>query len=159
MSKISGQSIIEILIATAVVSVLLVSLLILGTNSLKTTTYARNLDQAIEYSNQASDWLRNMKTSAGWAIFSTTIDEDTSGGLVTYCLISDPLPPDAASFRTLNNGSCSSADFIPGTIFQREVTFDMTTLTSGTITATITTNWEENTTRTAIIYLTLTQWK
>lgn len=156
MKNISGQSIIEILIATAVVAVLLVSLLILGTNSLKATTYARNLNQATEYSNQVGDWLRNMKETAGWELFSTTIRED--GATVTYCL--PTLPADTLEFRNLGNGLCTNTDFIGSTIFQREVVFDTSlAISEGVITATISTNWEENTTRNATIYVTLTQWK
>lgn len=156
MRQISGQSIIEVLIATAVVAVLLVSLLILGTNSLKATTYARNLNQATAYSNQVGDWLRNMKESVGWGIFSTTILEDTATSTVTYCL--STLPADATEFRALANQPCTSTDTIPQTIFTRNVILNVD-LINGTITATINTTWEANTTRNATIYVTLTQWK
>ena len=157
MKNQSGQTIIEVLVATAIVSVLLVSLLILGTNSLKSTNYAKDLNRATEYSNQAADWIRSRKEAEGWETFLSTLEEDTTGNQVSYCL--DTLIEDSSAFRALEGGSCGPEDTISQTIYTRYIDFDLSSSASGIISATITTQWQDNAVRHATVYITLAQWK
>lgn len=155
-SNSRGQSVLEILVATASISVLLVGLLSLGINSTKSTTYARNLNQATEYSGQAADWFRNLKHEMGWAVLSDIVNEDTAGLTVIYCL--NALPSTTNDFRALQDEPCITGSYLSSTIFWREATLDLTNLGTGTIDVTISSIWLDKTERQATVELKLTQW-
>ncbi len=157
MNRSEGQSVVEILIATATVSVLLVSLLILGTNSLKSTTYSRNLSQATTYANQTAEWARNAKNEYGWETLADIIE---AGGtpLVRYCFNS--LPDSQTTFENLSPGECTPETYIPQTIFWREIVFDTSNKSGGLISALVTVFWQgSNTTHQSSVSLTLAKWQ
>lgn len=149
-----GQTVLEVLVAATIVTVLLVGLLSLIVNSSKSTTYSRNLNQATEYSNQAADWLRNQKKQYGWSAFIEAIQNDSGANTVTYCLNNS-----LADFEPLAAGSCSST-YISGTNFSREAIMNLSNVADGTIDITITTSWQEtNDIQNATVNTKLTQWK
>lgn len=134
-----GQSILEILIAVAVTAVLLVSLLSLGTTSVKTSTYSRDLNLATKFSNQVADWLRNQRTEIGWVSFTEILINH--GNEFTLCL--NDFPNNISEFGLIVPGNCNYAggELISGTSFWREAHFNLTTVNDGTIKATIHTHW------------------
>lgn len=151
----TGQSILEILIAVAVTAVLLVSLLSLGTTSVKTTSYSRDLNQATKYSNQAADWLRNLRSEIGWITFKEIIENDGSG-IITYCF--NTFPTTTLEFQVLTNIPCSASTYIPSTSFYREAEFDLTSSANGIINVKIHTYWQGSQEFKATLDTIIAQW-
>lgn len=100
-----GQSLIELLIAIAVVSLVLVGVVSLSGVSIRNESFSQNQSLASEYNRQALEWIRGYRDS-GWAAFKSY--SSVTGN--NYC--ANALPPDWAS------SSCGT-NFIAGTRFQR----------------------------------------
>ena len=156
MIHLKGQTILEILVATSVVAVLLVGLLSLGNHSLKSSTYAKNLNQATEFSNQLADWFRNIKHEIGWGAFKEILEEDASGTTLTYCF--NNIPATTTEFRNLENASCVTDSYIPNTRFWREANIDLSSINDGSIIININTYWQNNITHQTNVQIKLTQW-
>ena len=138
-----GTSIIEIVIAAALISMAIIAALSLANHSQKQNTYARDLAEATKYTTQAADWIRAQRSSLGWATLAAKGD-----GI--YCLNTVP-----ADFSLIQDGDCDAGDYIPNTLFDRTITLNNT----GTaLQVTITVNWQDSTTRQATIQMELTQW-
>jgi Tfp pilus assembly protein PilV len=111
-----GQSMFEVVLAIAVISLIVVGVVVLSTNAVRNTSFSRNQTQASRYAQEALEWLRNQRNidAAG---FRSKVNATPN-----YCL--DTLP----SIASLNNtGVCGTNEFISGTIFRRQVTFSSTT--------------------------------
>ena len=128
MKNRPGTSIIEIIIATALISMAIIAALSLTNHSQKQNTYARGLAEASGYASQAADWIKTEKNTLGWE----TIDAQAAGD---YCLNTIP-----ADFSALSAGDCGATSFISGTNFQRQITL---TKSPGTINIVITVSWLE----------------
>lgn len=144
MKVLKGTSIIEIVIATALISVSILAALSLTNQSQKQNTYARGLAEASKYTSQAADWIRTQRDLLGWA----TIRAANEG---EYCLIDFP-----ADFTQIESGSCDSNQFIPNTIYKRHIT--LTKPNDTTIKIIIQVSWLENIERQATIEIELAQW-
>lgn len=144
MKYLRGTSIIEIVIATALISVSVISALSLMNNSQKQNTYARGLAEATRYATQASDWIRAERNTLGFGTINTVAAGE-------YCLNTFPV-----NFLSLEAGACSAVSFIPNTIFARKIIIAKNNPTS--INITIEVSWLEKTTRQATIEMELTQW-
>ncbi len=140
-----GQSIVEVVIAAALISVAIISALSLMNYSQKQTNSAKTLAEATKYNYQAADWLRAQKNDLGFA----EIAGKTAG---IYCLNTLPAALPAP-------GACNAGAYIAGTFFTRQLTLDNTGATGGIIKATITTSWLEKTAHTTSIELELNQWQ
>ncbi len=152
----SGQTILEILLATAIIAILLVSLIALSTYSSKSSTYAKQLNQATDYSNQLADWLRDQKQLLGWFSFLQLLEEDTNNNYVTYCF--NNLPSTTNDFRNLSNSPCPSTAHILNTNFTRQATFDLSQTDQGIITVNITTSWQDNIKYQTTMQIKLSRW-
>lgn len=151
MKILRGTSIIEIVIATALISVGIIAALSLVNNSQKQNTYARGLAEASRYASQASDWIRSERSTLGWSSLNTVAEG-------RYCLNNFP-----ADFLALVAGPCDASSFIPNTIpanfYQREIVISKTPVVSPTsINIVIVVTWMEKTERQASIEMELTQW-
>lgn len=155
--NMSGQSILEVVLATTLIAVGLIAALALGNSSQKSASFSRNVNLATNYSYQVADWARNMRTYLGWSNFTYIIQEDNLTS-VTYCLNST-LPSSDLEFQALTSASCAEGDTLSGTIFSRELILDLTNLATGTIDAKVTTSWLENTVHTNNLEFELTQWQ
>lgn len=154
----SGQSILEVVIATTLISMGVIAALSLTNQSQKTSTFAKQLNEATAYNNQLADYLRTAKSTHGFTTLSTIFTEDSQGGIVTYCF--PALTDTLANFLTINPGSCSPTDYIQGTAFVRQMVVDTSNIaTTGIIPITITTSWEDKSTRNAVLNMELTKWK
>lgn len=151
-----GQTILEVIIATTLISMAVIAALSLINQSQKSSTYSKLLDEATALNNQAADYLRNQKSYHGYATLADKITLDASTTHATYCLSSLPATPE--EFLTLSPGTCGPTDYVANTIFRRDLTVATADLDSGIIRATITTNWEDSQTRTTFLDLELTQW-
>ena len=138
---LSGQTILEILVAAAIITTLFVGLLSLNTNSMKGSTYTKELNQANEYASQLADWLKNQKNTLGWTTLFDLLNEDTNNDYVTYCF--NNLPTSLNNFRNLSNSNCPSSSYITNTNFQRSAVFDLASHNQGIINVEITVQWEE----------------
>jgi type II secretory pathway pseudopilin PulG len=145
MIKRRGTSIIEIIIATALISVSIIAALSLANSSQKQNTYARGLAEATKYSTQAADWVRTQRNELGYATIASLDDGE-------YCLNSFP-----TDFTLLINEPCTDGSYILDTLFQRRLILLKTTSTTR---ATIIVSWIENKppTRQSKIEMELTQW-
>lgn len=154
----SGQSILEVVIATTLISMGVIAALSLTNQSQKSSNFAKVQGTATAYNNQLADYLRNQKAILGYATLAEKFLAEDSGGVATYCFAT--LPTSTALFLAHPAGSCNpTTDYIPGTILRRELSVTTGSTASGLLELTITTSWEDNTTRTARLNLELSQWK
>lgn len=154
----SGQSILEVVIATTLISMGVIAALSLTNQSQKSSNFAKLLNEATTYNNQLADYLRTAKSTHGYTVLSSMFADDAQGGIATYCF--PTLTETIADFISIVPGSCSANNFIPGTVFVREMAVDTTNIeATGIIPITITTNWEDKTTRTIRLEMELTKWK
>ena len=144
MKILRGTSIIEILIATAMIGLVILSAMSLINRSQSQNTYARNLSEATKYATQAADWVRQQRDILGW----TTLASKDVG---PYCLTN--LPTDFNSLPT--PGACDSSDYLAN-IFFRQITLD--TSTPNVLKVTITVSWSEQVPRETSIEMELTPW-
>lgn len=142
MSNNKGQSIFEVIVAVALISLILITLVGLATLSIAASTFSRNQTEAARFTQQASEWLRAEKDS-GWTNFST------HAATKYWCLDS----------LTWNKPTtCSASDLISGTIFTRSLIFTINA--DGSIQADVSTNWTDaKGTHTAPTSVVFTNWK
>ncbi len=153
----SGGSILEVVIATTLISMGVIAALSLTNQSQKSSNYAKTLDAATAYNNQAADYLRNQKNQLGYATLAEMFTNDSSGGVAHYCLAN--LPTDSASFLALNPGTCGDTDVLQGTSFMRDLEVDVRNSGAGIIPITITTSWYDSSIRRAVLNMEISQWK
>jgi hypothetical protein len=135
-----------------------VAALSLSNYSTKQNSYSKALNDATSYNSQVADWLRSEKTRLGWAVLVDKLQADTGAGTATYCLTQ--LPSGSNDFTSLTAGNCDpTTDFITGTVFVRELTLITDNIDSGSIAVTVTTSWEEKTTRQATLNMEISKWQ
>lgn len=157
-SKIrTGQSILEVVIATTLISMGVLAALSLTNQSQKSSNYAKTLDAATAFNNQAADYIRNQKNITGFASLSEKFNTDKIGNSAVYCL--NNLPTDATGFMTLDPGVCDDNEFIQGTSFTRWLEVDTANIATGLIPLTITTSWNDAAVRNAVLNMELSKWK
>ncbi|EKD80483.1 MAG: hypothetical protein ACD_40C00076G0003 [uncultured bacterium] len=149
MIKLRGTSIIEIVIAAALISVAVIAALSLTNHSQKQNTSARGLAEATKYNTQATDWIRSQRDILGWATIAAKPNN-------TFCLNS--LPSDFNSLPT--PGACGASSYITGTQYKRQITLtsSATDKTNGIVKITIDVTWEEKLTRHVTTEMELTSW-
>jgi len=123
-----GQSLFELLVAIAMVSLVLVAIISLTTTAVGNTTLAREKSLAAKHTQEGMEWLRNQR-DLNWDAF---IARGTSEGK-TWCL---------SSLNWSNPNPCTSTAFITQTRFIREgvVTYDAIN-SPDTINVVVTTRW------------------
>lgn len=154
-----GTSIIEIVIAAALISVAIISALSLANYSQKQNSYARGLAEATKYTTQAQDWIRSQRESLGWATIAAKAVADDVANVATYCIQALPTTAGGTDFTDLTSGACQSTDYIAGTLYRRELKVDTTGQGSGVLKITVIVTWMEEIERQATVETELTQWK
>lgn len=151
----SGQSLIEVTFATAVVSLVLVTLLSSVISSVQNSRVALEQTRSTQLANETLEWFRGQRDGQGWGPFHSALD--ARGPQLMYCL--PALPADFATLMSTSQlAVCSDAQVITGTNFKRRVEVTVVSDTqvrvvsevsrpgkSGTITTTletILTHWE-----------------
>lgn len=109
----SGQTIVEALVATAVVAIILVTLVSGLTYSVKNTAESKYRSLAGNLAQDAIEVFRRERLILGWATF---LAETPSG---TYCL--NTLPSTTTAFVALTTGACTTTFVQSGMNFEREV--------------------------------------
>lgn len=156
-----GTSIIEIVVAAALISVSIISALSLANHSQKENKYSKDLAEATKYATQGADWIRTQRNIVGWStIRSKALSDDISNN-ATYCLQTlyplSTLDTDP-NFTNLSAGNCAATDYIPNTFFTRTITIDTSSESTGILKITVSVSWLENTQRQATVVMELTQW-
>ena len=119
----SGQSLFEVVISMALISIVLITLVAMAALSIRAAVFSRNQTQAGRLTEQASEWLRSEK-DASWSTFNT------HAATINWCL---------DSLYWQKAVSCSPSDLVSGTNFIRSVKF--TRNADGSIVADVNTNW------------------
>lgn len=123
----SGQSLFEVVLSLAVITIIIVALVILASNSIRNATFSRNKSSATKHSQEMIEWLRGQRDE-DWDSFAQR-------ALTTqYCF-------PALSWADAKIGSCADADTISGTPLKREVFFDRIDATN--IEAQVVVYWED----------------
>lgn len=119
----------EVVLALFIITMIIVAVVILSTNSISNSLFSKNKTLAGRYSQEAVEWLRSERES-NFNNFSAYAD------LPTYCL-------DSLSF--LNTGLCSESETISDTVFERTLYFTKQVSSGKTIIdATVVTTWTDS---------------
>jgi len=105
-----GQSLFEVVTALGVVTIIIVALVALASNSIHNSNFSRDKALATRYSQEATEWLREERDT-NWDIFSSKAETPT------WCLPS-------LSWTAASVGNCNG-DYLSGTRFQREIFFSL----------------------------------
>jgi Tfp pilus assembly protein PilV len=118
-----GQSFIEVVIALALISIVLITLVAMAALSIRASVFSRNQTEASRYTEQAAEWLRSEK-DASWSTFRS------HAAIPNWCL---------DSLYWQKQISCSGSDVISGTVFTRSLKF--TVNADGSVSADLSTTW------------------
>lgn len=122
-----GQSLFEVVLSLAVITLIIVTLILLASNSIRNATFSRNKTIATRNVQEALEWLRGERDE-DFDAFSTRALTSR------YCLPS-------LSWNDAIIGSCGADDLISGTPLKREIVFDI--VTPDNIEVTILVYWED----------------
>lgn len=117
----SGVSLLEVLFATAAVSLVLVAVLSTIISSLQNSRSSLEQAKATQYSREILEWLRQERDSIGWTAFAESMP--AVGSTSVYCL--STLPTGLGVMRTME-GECQEGDQITDTIYTRSLTLSRT---------------------------------
>lgn len=145
----SGQLLIEAIVATVIITLVLVALVSAITFSLTNAQYSRNKALATKYAQEAVEWLRKERDT-GWYTFNS-MAPDTS---TTYCISTFP-----ANISSLTGGVCAGSyindDY---DVFQREMTLTGNAA-DDRVTVTVRVYWQQGLrTEEVIVNTYLTKW-
>ncbi len=129
----AGQSIIEVLVAIAVVGVVLTTIASGLTYSVKNTAEARYRSVATALAQDAVEVFRRERSILGWESFYEVF---VGAPDQVYCF--NTLPANSAAFVALSEGACSAGFQQVGTEFRRQVTVDPT---GSILTVTVVVSW------------------
>ena len=110
-----GQSLFEVVLAIAVLTLVLGGLASLATVSVRNSTFSRNKTLSSKYAQEASEWLRSERDTDRDVFISRAGAVDVT---VRYCLQLQPLAASAWS----NTGACLASEVIANTQFKRDLT-------------------------------------
>ncbi|MEP7167383.1 MAG: hypothetical protein ABI758_05385 [Candidatus Woesebacteria bacterium] len=157
MKQNSGQTLIEVIIATGLVVLVLTTLVSGVALGIRNNRYAKDSALSKEYVREAAEWLRGQRDLSGWGTFANILQADASGNTVNYCL--DTLPAGTQSFSTKGSSTCSGSQKIVNK-FTRQMTIRLTGSPPVQADATITVTWVDGTrTFTSTSTVSLYQWK
>ncbi len=108
-----GQTIVEILMATAVVAVVLTAVAGALTFTVKNSAESKYKAVATQKAQEAVEIFRRERAVLGWETFTETLQNGE------YCF--NELPADSAAFQALTPATCSEGVAEAGTEFTRQV--------------------------------------
>lgn len=135
MTRTSGSSMFELVVAIGIIGLILLTLVSLATLSVKNASFSRNQSEAARLGQQALEWLRSERDkNLNTFVTSTTTNQK-------ICM-TNPL-----SWSSFPVGPCGTANTISG-IFKREADFTATDEDGDTfidkVEAVITVNWADS---------------
>lgn len=117
--KEKGQTLIEILVAVAIITVAMVAVVARTVEAVRNANFARNQSLATRFAQEGVEWARIQRDSLRWSNFEAVIQ---SASPVTYCV--PDLELELADVISVNCDPASEADNIAGTVFDRQVSFN-----------------------------------
>lgn len=130
----SGQTIIEVLIATVVVALVMTAIASALTSSLRNTAEGKFRSYANTHAQQAMEVFIRERNLLGWQQFTESV---ISGA---FCL--NELPADSAAFLIMPSGSCTEGVAFAGTEFVRQA--NVTVVNAEEIRVEVEVLWEDN---------------
>ena len=109
MKNESGQSLFEIILSLAIITLIIVAIVALTATSIRNTTFSKNKTLASRYSQEATEWLRGERDTDFNAFETRTLTP-------LYCFPS-------LSWSSASIGACTSGQEIANTPFRREISF------------------------------------
>lgn len=126
----AGQSMFEVVIALFIITMIIVGVVSLTTNSLSNAVFSKNKTLAGKFSQEAIEWLR-FQREEDISLFLTNVTNSNR-----YCL---------QTLAWTNAGICSSSELITNTVFRREVVFTTSTVSGKKlIEADVVTYWTDS---------------
>ena len=122
----SGQSLVEVVVATGIAMLVLVALVAGATIAVRNSQFSRTKARAMQLNREATEWLRGERKNS-WSEFLSKADDDGK----TFCF-------DSLSW---NDGSCSASEIIDS-VFTREAI--LTKIDENKIDIKITTSWTDS---------------
>ncbi len=120
-----GFALIELLVATGVVTMVMVAVAAGVSVALKNSRYSSEKAQSVRLAQEVVEWMRNKRNVLGWKAFYETIDEDDPnrgavGSETMYCL--GELPESTEGFVGLGNvNDPDGCSMIAGSSYRRVV--------------------------------------
>lgn len=118
-----GQTLLEILISFAIITIALVAVVSRATDSIRNANFSKNQVLAARYAQEGAEWARAQRDRMGWEDLEDLI-LNVDGSPVIYCV------PDVTEYLTCRPSSCATitiaspcANNIGSTEFRREVQF------------------------------------
>jgi Tfp pilus assembly protein PilW len=111
-----GVTLLEVMFATAAVSLVLVAVLSTIIRSLQNSRSSLEQAKSTQYSREVLEWLRQERDSNGWVAFAENMPEN--GTFQVYCLSEIPNGLPALNEK---QGTCENEN-IANTIYTRELT-------------------------------------
>jgi Tfp pilus assembly protein PilV len=132
MNMNKGQSLFELIIAVAVISVMLVTAVGLSTKVVNNTRLSSNQTLANRYTQQAIEWMRGERDIDYVSLYNNRAANGTGR---TWCVAATPPSWPGSS------GNCGANTVIAGTVFRREVNL---TQSGDNIIVRVTVMWNES---------------
>ena len=127
MKSSEGQSLFEVIVALAVITLIVVTVVAVAGTSIRNVSFARNNEHATRFSQEAIEWVRSERDS-GWDVFANRATQPV------WCLQTLSWPASA--------GSCAGpSDRIPGTVITRQLELEV--IDASNINATIRVYWSD----------------
>lgn len=115
----SGQSLFEIVLALAITTLIIISIVSLTSTSIRNTTFSKSKTLASRYAQEATEWLRGERDTDFSAFETRTLTP-------LYCLPS-------LTWSSATIGACTSGQEIANTPFRREVAFTSSVINGKTL--------------------------
>ena len=119
MKNESGQSLFEIILSLAIITLIIVAIVALTATSIRNTTFSKNKTLASRYSQEATEWLRGERDADFNAFETRTLTP-------LYCLPS-------LTWSSATIGACTSGQEIANTLFRREISFSSSVVNGKTL--------------------------
>ncbi len=133
-SSSSGQSLVEVVVTTAIAMLILVALVAGATVAVRNIQYSRTRARAMELNRQATEWLRSERAK-GWSEFMFNLNFGGNNEAY-YCL------NNTTDFNFNNPGQCDSLDYLIDSTFKRQV--NVVKESQDKIKLTLTTSWTDS---------------
>jgi Tfp pilus assembly protein PilE len=139
----AGQTIVEVIIATAVVGLVMTAIVAIGSVSLRNTSRAKAKALATKYTQEGIEYFRTQRNLLGWESMFQTLKQNSGG--VTYCMATLPYTQ-TGGLGNLPNRACLPTEFVDvRQIYQRRA--HVTTSVVGgqnVITVVVTVSWNDS---------------
>jgi type II secretory pathway pseudopilin PulG len=139
MKKHSGQTLIEMVVAVGMVSLVLVAIVAGIAISIRNSRFSKNKALATRFAQEGIEKFRFYRDEFGWIPFFETINGQSVGGYVEYCF--DDFPTGLEDISD-SLGNCTT-ETISGTEYTRYAQVNVTTLPSDFVDILVGVTWIE----------------